>query len=318
MLVALLASAGCAPQHEFTYRQIVMGVEARISVYAPDEAAAVASARAGFARLNELDAAMSDYRDDSELMRLCRTHGEWVAVSDDLALVLTRAQTVNAGTDGTFDVTIGPLTALWRTARREGHVPSAADIESARARSGAASLHVEPATRTARLDKPDMRLDLGGIGKGFAAQQALRATQAHGASCALVALAGDIAAGEAPPGRRGWNIAVDDFGRQAGAIDLSNASVSTSGDTEQFVELNGVRYSHVLDPSTGMGSTLRIEATVVGPDGAIVDALSSALVVRPLDEGLVWIARFPGYEARLLQRLPDGTTRVETTPRWPR
>ncbi len=303
---------GCAPL-EFSYRQLVMGVEAKVTVVAPDEATALDAARAAFARLNELEQVMSDYRDDSEVMRLSRTHDEAVSVSDDLLLVLGTAQDIRVRTDGAFDVTLGPLTLLWREARRSGDVPDQASIDAARARCGGDSVLVDPAGHTVTLRKPEMRLDLGGIGKGFAAEQAIETLRTHDCPSALVAIAGDIAAGDAPPGSRGWTVATAD----GDSLLLANASVSTSGDAEQFINIGGVRYSHVLDHTMGMGSTLHLEATVIGPSGAVVDALASALVVLQPDEGLAIMRSFCGYEARIVEHGAEGVVRERTTAGWP-
>ena len=278
-----------------------MGIEARIVLYAPGEEAAARAARAGFARIALLDSLLSDYRVDSELNRLsAASGGPPVRVSEELFFVLSRAQEIARLSDGAFDVTSGPLVRLWREARRTGVLPSPEQRREASARSGWSYLVLDSAARTARLLRPGMQLDLGGIAKGYAADEALAALRAEGVERALVELGGDIVAGAPPPGAGGWRVALFDAAGSAPWPPLAHAALSTSGDTEQFVEIGGVRYSHVVDPATGLGLTGRVAASVLAPDGITADALSTALTVLGVERGEAVAARFPG--ARVLVR----------------
>lgn len=316
VVAAHLAVAGCATP-TYAYRQIVMGVETTLTIAAPDEATAKEAGRAAFARLAELEAVMSDYRSDSEVMRLCATHDEAVHVSLDLFRVLEEAALVREATDGDFDVTVGPLTKLWREARASGTLPSPEAVAEARSRVGGDKLVVDPEAQTVLLRAAGMRLDLGGIGKGFAAAAAVATLREHGCPQSLVAIAGDIAAGDAPPGRPAWLVKVEEPSGRSTIVRLVHASISTSGDREQWIEIDGVRHSHVLDPRTGLGATTQIQVSVLGPDGRVVDALSSALSIRSVEAGLRTLERFPGYAALFVERLPDGTPRVTKSPNWP-
>jgi FAD:protein FMN transferase len=256
-----------------------MGVEATVSIADDDETKSVDAARVAFARLAELEQVMSDYRPDSELLQLCATHDVPVAASADLCEVLGFAEDVSSISDGLFDVSVGPLTLVWREARQRNTLPSAEAIEGARGRCGAEAILLDRAARTIRLARPNMRIDLGGIGKGFAAQKTIETLRAHGVRRALVAIAGDIAAGDAPQGTSGWQIDILAPSGETKRISLANAAVSTSGDREQFLEYQGVRYSHVLDPQTGIGATTHRQVSVIGPNGAIVDGVASALSI---------------------------------------
>jgi thiamine biosynthesis lipoprotein len=278
-LALLAGSALAAQRYEFT--EPVMGTLARITLYAPDASVARGASDAAFARIRELDAIMSDYRDDSELMRLCRRPtGEPVAVSRDLFRVLEHSQRVAAETDGAFDVTVGPLVRLWREARRQRQMPSTAAIDAARQCSGYRKLQLDRKVRTVTLETPGMLLDLGGIAKGYAADAALAVLRDRGFSRALVAIAGDIAAGDPPPGKDGWRIGIATTGE---VRTLRNVSVSTSGDSEQFVEIAGVRYSHILDPRTGLGLKNQRTVSVIAPDGMTADSLATALSIPGVD-----------------------------------
>lgn len=279
----------------FEYTQVHMGVQARLVLFAEDSAAAETGARAAFDRIARLDDVMSDYRRDSELSLLVGRAGAGaVRLSADLFHALQASQRLARQSDGAFDVTIGPLVELWRDARRTGHVPPGSAVEEARARSGFGLLELDARDTTATLRVDGMGLDLGGIAKGFAADEALAVLRARGISRAMIEFGGDIVAGEPPPGEAGWRVTAPLADRQ---ISLAGAAASTSGDTQQFVEIGGTRYSHVVDPRTGIGLTDRIAVTVVAPNGMLSDALATALSVLGPDEGRRLLARYPDVEA---------------------
>lgn len=262
-----------------------MGTLVRIQVYAADEAQAKAAFGAGFARIAALDNALSDYRPDSEVSRLP------ARVGPDLFRVLEHAQALAAETDGAFDVTTGRITRLWRQARKEGRAPAAEAVAEAVRHSGWRKLRLDPATRGVTLDDPEVKLDLGGIAKGYAADEALAAIGATGVRSALVAVSGDLAFSGPPPGRKGWRI-------EAGGrvLEVSHAAVSTSGAAEQHLG----PYSHIVDPRTGMGITDRITVTVVAPFGIEADALATAISVLGRERGMALARRRPGVSATIL------------------
>lgn len=293
-----------------------MGVQARIVLYAPDTTTARKAATAAFDRIAALDEIMSDYRVDSELMALSRRAGAGpVEVSADLFTVLSIAQRIAEQSDGAFDVTIGPVVQLWRQARLDGRLPSESARRRALARTGWELLTLDPDTRTVTLHDDSMRLDLGGIAKGYAADAALEMLRENGISRALIEFGGDIVAGDPPPGESGWIITVpglapahegayrgQTFGPEERAgnrtVILRNQAVSTSGDDFQYVVIDGKRYSHVVDPRTGLGLTNHVPAAVIAPKGVLSDALATALSVMGRDEGLAMIARtYPEIKA---------------------
>lgn len=280
----------------FQYTEVHMGMQARIVLYAPSEPVARAGAAAAFRRIGELDAIMSDYRQDSELRRLCdRAGGGPVRVSRDLFRVLQRAQEIAKWSDGAFDVTCGPLIALWRQARRDGRLPSQEAVTAAKALVGFRNLRLHPRRQAVELLKPGLRLDLGGIAKGYACDAAVAMLRARRLSRCMVDMGGDIVLGDAPPGRAGWEIENLNAERDEDRIlTLSRCGVSTSGDIEQFVEIDGVRYSHIVDPRTGLGVTSRLAATVVAPKGELSDPLATAVCVLGPDAGRRLAARYPG------------------------
>jgi thiamine biosynthesis lipoprotein len=303
-------------RHEFA--QPHMGTTFRLVLYARDAAQAKAAADAAFARVAELDRALSDYNADSELMALCAHAGEPapVPIGGDLFRVLTAAQDWARRSGGAFDPTVGPVVRLWRRARRIGERPDAETLVGARRLVGYTKLTLDPRARTARLAEDGMLLDLGGIAKGYAADEVQVVLRRRGIERALVAAGGDLVASDAPPGRRGWTIAIAlppalaDPAQKP--IELRQAAVSTSGDAEQFVVLDGVRYSHIVDPRTGLGLTGRSAVAVLAPHGATADALATAVSVLGPERGLDLVETEKGAAAWMAQETPAGVRRTHS------
>jgi thiamine biosynthesis lipoprotein len=309
-----------APLGRYEFEQPHMGTLVRIVLFAPGAAAADAAAAAAFARIAALDQVLSDYRESSELMRLCRQAGGGpVAVSDDLFRVLRAGQQFARESDGAFDVTVGPLSVLWRHARRVGVLPDAERLAAARALVGHARLELDGRRRTVRLRVAGMQLDLGGIAKGFAADEAAAVLLRRGVRSALVAAGGDIVATGPPPGLQGWRVAVaavEGANRPpAGYLTLRHAAVSTSGDAEQFVVFDGVRYSHIFDPRTGQALTGRRSVTVLALNGTTSDALATAVSVMGVASGRRLVDSTRGA-ASLFMEEGDGSLRIHESARW--
>jgi FAD:protein FMN transferase len=275
----------------FEFSKPQMGAPFRMVLYARDQAHAREAAQAAFRRVEALNEILSDYETDSDLNQLSRSSasGRAMPVSDDLWTVLVRAQRLAKLSDGTFDITVGPCVNLWRKARREQKFPEAARLAEARKAVGHEKLVLD--RRTARLLVPDMKLDLGGIAKGYAVDEAMKILKQRGIRHALVAAAGDILVSAAPPDKAGWQI---EAGSSPKVLSLAKAAVSTSGDQFQHVELDGVRYSHIVDPRTGIGLTNQLQVTVVARDSTTADALATAISVLGREKGLRLIKQFPG------------------------
>jgi thiamine biosynthesis lipoprotein len=292
-----------------------MGAPFRLVFYATNAFHAESAAEAAFARVEELNAILSDYDPDSEVSRLCRDTpvGQPVKVSADLWDVLVMSQNVARRTDGAFDVTIGPVVNLWRRSRRRNELPPEDLLAMARARVGWTKLKLDHSDRTVTFLASDMRLDFGGIAKGYAADEALRVLKANGIRRALIAAAGDIRAGDAPPDRPGWRVEI-------GQLDISNApparsvwlrqgAVATSGDLFQYLEVGGRRYSHIIDPRTGIGLTDHSLVTVLAPTATVADSLATAVSVVGPRAGLGLIEEAP-RAAALILRAPRGELEV--------
>jgi thiamine biosynthesis lipoprotein len=268
-----------------------MGTLFRITLYAYDSDAAHDAFSAAFARVNQLDEILSDYNPRSELMRVCRDAGRQpVQTSVELFTVLAASQELAQETDGAFDVTLAPVIRLWRQARKDQKLPARSAIDAALGRCGYLKLVLDGTRRTVFLELPDMLLDLGGIAKGYAADEALQVLRAHGIRRALVAASGDLSIGDPPPGKGGWRVGIDvpekSNADSERVLTLRNAGVSTSGDAEQFLDAGGTRYSHIIDPKTGIGLTRSITVTIVARRGIDSDGLATAVSVLGVTRGL--------------------------------
>lgn len=254
-----------------------MGVAVRLTLFAKDRATAEQAALAAFDRFRTLDNMMSDYQTNSELNQLCRKAGTGpVAVSPELYQVLEVALSVAEATQGVFDVTSAPLVKLWRTARRLGQPPGDEDIVEALQHVGTERISLSPDNRVSL--KEGTTIDLGGIAKGFACDEAVNVCSANNVSSALVEAGGDMCLSKAPPGHTGWSILV--AGHEE-ALAVTDCSVSTTGDESQFFLWNGKRFSHVIDPRTGWPVIDQCQTTVVTSSGLWADPLAQAESITP-------------------------------------
>jgi thiamine biosynthesis lipoprotein len=321
VLLAWAGNAAAADRQLFEAVEPHMGTLVRIKLYADGARQAKAAFRAAFDRIAQLDDLLSDYKPASELNRICRTAvARPVAAGADLFRVLEASQKLAGETGGAFDVTLGPVIRLWRQARNTNRLPDSAVLREAAGRCGYRKLHLDRAQHTVMLDQAGMQLDAGGIAKGYAADAALSVLAQLGIRSALVAASGDLAFGDPPPGQHGWRIGVDSLDRPEAAftrvLELSNAAVSTSGDREQHVDIEGTRYSHIIDPVTGMGLSRSIlvpgiTVTIVARHGVDADGLATAVSVLGGERGIAFIERQAGVAALVV------TDHVVESSRWP-
>jgi thiamine biosynthesis lipoprotein len=310
MGLGLVLACTAGPSLErFEYRSIRMGTEVRILLYAEQEAGAAAAVGEAFHRIAQLDSLFSDYRTDSEIAQLAFFAGaEPLVVSDELLTVMQCALRLARETGGAFDPSVGPLSVLWRNARRTGTHPDSLELARAATLVDWQAIDIDTVHRTIRLARPGMRLDLGGIAKGYAADEALDILRAHGFPHALVSFGGEIVAAEAPPGEAGWTVRSDLL--PDSTFVLSNRALSASGDAEQFLVVDGVRYSHVIDISARRGLTNGASATVFARDGMTADALATAVSLLAGERQLRFVTAHP--EATFM--LPRGRDQRHAKP----
>jgi thiamine biosynthesis lipoprotein len=305
MPLAALAAGPIEAQtlHRFSYRESQMGAPVELILYAADERSANMAAEAVYDRFRQLNGVLSDYDPASELSKLSDTAGtnRKVPVSRDLWVVLLAAQQLADRSGGAFDITVGPYVKLWRRARREKEFPPPARLQAAAQSVGYRFLRLDAQEHTALLSRPGMRLDLGGIAAGYACDEALKVLAQHGITRAIIDASGDILAGDPPPGEPGWKIGIAPLESRTGPpsryLLLSRAAVTTSGDAWQFVQLGGKRYSHIVDPHTGLGLSTRSSVTVVAGDCITADSLATAACVLGPAKGLELIEQTPAAAA---------------------
>jgi thiamine biosynthesis lipoprotein len=302
-----------------------MGTVFHITLYATDKATADRAASAAWARVDQLNATLSDYDPKSELSRLGQQTLDGpmpapVFVSDDVYRLAEMSIDAAKESEGTFDITVGPLTQLFRRSRRLEILPTPERIAEAKKSVGYQYIKLDPEHHAVQLLAPKMRLDVGGIAKGYTSVAVLKVLKEQfGITRALCGAAGDIAAGDPPPGKADWVVALDQLDANAksrGAyVHIHNYGVSTSGDTERFVIIDGVRYSHIIDPRTGYGLTNRINVSAMAPDDTVADWLAAAVCILGPEKGLALIERTPGAAARIT-KVEDGSIKVWESKRF--
>lgn len=313
LLPAIAAPGQASDWRLLTFREPHMGTEFTIRAWAEEgrEQDLTLLAAKAFARIRALDEALSDYKPESELNALAKAPAhEQVPVGEDLFVLLEKSVKLAEETGGVFDITAGPLIRLWRMSRKNDALPTAGQIASAKARTGYRHLVLDPERRTVTKKIDGMLFDLGGIAKGYTADQALAILREGGFPRSLVAASGDIAVGDAPPGEAGWRIGIETLevghdlkGLQT--VTLANKGISTSGDSRRYFEHGGVRYSHIVSIETGLGLTERIGASVIAPDATTSDSYDTAVTLLGAKEGLQFIRNKRGIECQIVV-LRDG------------
>lgn len=279
----LFLSLQLSAQKRFEFTHPQMGTMFRVVVYASDSAAARDITKKAFVRLDELNMALSDYREDSEVNTLCRTagSGQYVKVSADLWNILQASVKAAQLSEGNFDVTIGPLTQLWRRMKRQKQLPTPTQISEAKAKIGIDKIVFNKTNQSVMLETKGMRLDFGGIGKGFAEDEMMKVLKENGIKSALIEAGGNIVVSNSPTDSpKGWEIIINNE-----KYFLKNCGISTSGDAYQFVEIDGKKYAHILDPKTGIGFAEPHQISIIAKNGTASDWISTALYLIPKEKG---------------------------------
>ena len=303
--------------------RLVMGTFARVVVVSEDPSTAKKCIQAAFAEINQVDELMSAYKSDSEISRANENAAERaVPVSESTYEVLQRSIEFSKLTDGAFDITVGPLVDLFRDAANKQVAPSEEQIAQAKAKVGFEKLKLDDKNRTVQFAVEGMRLDLGGIAKGYAVDKAIQAMQLCGAIGAMVDIGGDIRCFGVPPkGKTHWLIAIQDPNSAIEGIGgdgllltlkLAHGAVATSGDYQQFVLIEGKRHSHIINRNTGISAEGLSSVTIIADNATDADALATALSVMGAEKGLVLIEKLPNTEAILMPSQPKSEL-IKTT-----
>ena len=307
-LLALLCSsfAGCAvvPHGQesatVTRAQMQMGTVVKITAVARSESIAQAAATAGFAEIHRLEELLSTWIPTSELSRVNTSAGVMpVSVSSETMTVVHAAIQVAEMTDGGFNIAIGPAVDAWNVI--EGRrIPTEPELKALRPLLDLKAVHVNVRERTIFLEKTGMRIDVGGIGKGFAADQAVMAMKKAGALAGVVALSGDIKTFGQLPGGRKFPVGIQHPRKEGEVlvfIDLEDEAISTAGDYERFFERDGVRYHHILDPKTLQPARSCQAVTVIAREGIWADGLDTGIFVMGAELGMHLVEALPDVEA---------------------
>ena len=296
--------------------QLVMGTFARVVAVAKDAATGTQCVEAGLAEIRKVDELMSDYSDDSEISRVnSQAAKKAVQVSQSTFEVLQKSVEFSKLTDGAFDVTVGPLVDVFHKTQKERVAPTQEQIAQAKAKVGYEKLILDSENRTVRFSVDGMRLDLGGIAKGYGVDKALEAARRRGAVGVMVDIGGDVRCfGEPPEGRDHWRIGLQDpnsavEGMSAGGLVLTlkvkNAAVATSGDYQQFALIDGKRYSHIMNRKTGMSIEGLSSVTIIADNATDADALATSVSVMGPVKGIALIEKFPNAEAIIMTSRPN-------------
>ncbi len=306
----------------YEYTAPTMGTMLKVALYAENEQQAQSAIDAGLNEIERLIPLLNNYDPTSEISRLAGKVHEPVKVSPDLGAVLRHARNWHELSEGAFDVTVGPLTRVWSGARRERKLPTTQSLDQARSRSGWSHIRwiEEESSGSGQLSlellQEGMRIDVSGIATGYIIDQAFERIRASGIESLLIDIGGDIRVGESPPGSMGWRIDMAGLGKDAPPLSqrlLANCAITTSGDLNQFVEIDGVRYSHLIDPRTGDPVPRRQSATAIADTAIDADAGATALCVLGMERSANVFDKLPLEEGILLemglQIEPRGVTR---------
>ncbi|HUS72848.1 MAG TPA: FAD:protein FMN transferase [Sedimentisphaerales bacterium] len=301
--------------------RLVMGTFAHLKAVSKDPDKAKKCVETAFAEIQKVDDLMSDYKSNSEISKVNRDAFKGpVKVSRSTFEVLQKSAEFSRLSEGAFDITIGPLTKLWRSAAEANSVPTDAELEQARSKVGYEKLYLDANELTVRFAVDGMKLDLGGIAKGYAIDRAIEAMQTGGAIGGMVDVGGDIRCFGLPrQDRDTWRVGLQnptqiEAGEQnhvvgAGQVllvlKLENAAVATSGGYRRFVLIEGKKHSHIMDRKTGAGAVGLSSATIISQNAIHADALATAVSVMGAEKGLALIEKTPGTEAILLTPSPE-------------
>jgi thiamine biosynthesis lipoprotein len=313
MVLAVMYSSflGCAgflhPSEPVVIKraQMHMGTLVRITSVSADEATAQSAVAAGFSEIHRLELLLSTWIPTSELSQVNASAGvRPVRVSPETLTVVRRAIQVGEMTNGGFDVVIGPAVEAWSVTERQ-HLPTEAELQALHALVDPHDVHTDVWERSIYLEKPGMRIDVGGIGKGYAADQAVDAMRKAGAIAGVVALSGDIKTFGRLPGGKAFPVGVQHPRREGAVlawIDLQDEAISTAGDYERYFERDGVRYHHILDPETLQPARGCQSVTVVAREGVWADGLDTGIFVLGPERGMALVEHLQDVEAIIVDQ----------------
>ncbi len=295
---------------------VVMGTFAQAIVMARSENVARQCEAAAVEQQQRVDELMSDYDPESEISRVNRlAYTEPVQVCPETFRVLKEAVRFSELSEGAFDVTIGPLKDLWHKAGLTDVPPTEEAIAEARSKVGYQKLVLDEATRTVRFTVEGMKIDLGGIAKGYGIDASVEAMKGQGALGGMVDIGGDVRCfGQPPHGQKTWRVGLQNPAAVMGkpgadqilmVLMVSDEAVTTSGDYRRFTVVKGQKQSHIMDTQSGKGAEKLASVTIIAKEAMVADALATTVSVLGLEKGLALVERIPEAEAILIPNTPN-------------
>ncbi len=302
--------------------RMIMGTFAEVSVYSSDENTAGKAIEEALNEMERMDNIMSNYKNDSELSRLNRKAAKSpFPCQRELLGVIEQSQYYSEFSNGAFDITVSPIVALWGFFNDKGHIPSDKEIQKLLPAVSYKNIVINKNNypkkpNTISFKNTHTEIDLGAIGKGYAVDKALEIIKTHGISNACINLGGNIYVLGTPADKNAWKIGIQhprDKNEILGYLELKDEATATSGDYERFFEINGKRYSHIIDPRTGKPVSGTIAVTIVAPTSTDVDALSTSVFVLGPEKGLKLIENIPETNAMIAYEGRDGKLMIDMT-----
>jgi thiamine biosynthesis lipoprotein len=281
---------------------VAMGSELRLAAWTSNEAAARSAFESVFAEFERLEALMSTWRPASDVVRINAAAGvQAVPVAAEVRDVLRQARQISEWTDGTFDVTFGALTDVWKFDHdQDNSVPTAEAIRARLPLIDYRQIEIDDRAGTVFLERKGMKIHLGGIGKGYAVERALAIVRRAGLQDFMIQAGGDLYVGGHKDGRP-WRLGIADprgpEGKSFATIDLTDSTFSTSGDYARFFIKDGVRYHHILDPATGQPARLCRSVTIAAESPVLADAIAKGVFILGPEKGMALVERIPKLEA---------------------
>lgn len=299
-ILSLLVMSCQEVPHLVKRSQMLMGTVVFVTAVGTDESTAHQAAKAGLEEIRRLEEMLSTWIPTSELSQVNDAAGrEMVQVSQETFEVLERSLDMGKLTNGGFNIAVGPAVKEWN-ASGEGQVPPREDLEALRPQIDLSQIQLDKKKRTVWLPRPGMQIDVGGIGKGYAADLAVRVMQGSGATAGVVALSGDIKTfGRMPDDQRfvfGIQHPRKEQGEILGRIELENEAVSTAGDYQRYFMKDGIRYHHILDPATLQPARECQSVTIIAKEGVVADGLDTGIFVMGPEKGMTLIESLPDVE----------------------
>jgi thiamine biosynthesis lipoprotein len=283
-----------------------MGSKFEVTAVHADEARARAAVDAAYAEIERIEAIISEWRESSTVSEINRKAGvEPVVVPRELFNLIRRANKVSTLTGGAFDITFQTVGRYWNFKSRTSPIPEMATIRAALADTGYRHIILDEEKLSVFLDRPATRIGFGAIGKGYAANRAVFILKEHGVTGGVVNAGGDLVIFGHQEDGKPWRIGIAnplDRDKVFAWLDVTEQAVVTSGDYENFIEVNGKRLSHILDPRTGLPVEELRSVTIVCPDGELADALATGVSVLGREKGLELVNRLKGVEAMVVDQ----------------